>query len=310
MNVKDVLGCVATALFLLLASVWFPLFGTLICLLTPLPFLYYSTKLGFHNGIGLAFATVLIVGIAGFLTGYSQAILFCIELCALGLALSEIFRRKLSLGQAILFGTLFMLLLSMGHLFVVSLSRDMGPLEMMLDYLHAHLKMTIAAYEEMGMPHENAVDLESYARAVIDTVYPSLMIVGTGFAIWLNIVVAKPFFRRGKLKYPDFIPMDRWQTPEMLIWGLIASGFSLFLLQGIIQSAAANVLIVLMAVYLFHGLSIIVFFFNKYRLPNWVRIGIFFLIVIQQLFLVLLALAGVFDQWIDFRRLHKESEMS
>jgi uncharacterized protein YybS (DUF2232 family) len=102
--------------------------------------------------------------------------------------------------------------------------------------------------------------------------------------------------------------MDRWQTPEVMIWGVIGSGFALFLLPGVIQSFAANILIVLMVIYLFQGLSIILFFLNKYHLPSWIRVGVYFLIVIQQFFLLLLALAGLFDQWLDFRKLRRESE--
>jgi len=185
----------------------------------------------------------------------------------------------------------------------------MGPFEMMLDYLHGHLKATIDIYQDMGMPRENALELETYGKIFIDTVYPSMMVIGIGFAVWLNVVLAKPFFRMGNLKYPDFIPLDRWQTPERMIWGVIVSGFALFLDSEIIKSFAANILIVLMVIYLFHGLSIILFFLKKYRLPTWIRVGVYFLIVVQQFFLLLLALAGIFDQWIDFRKLQKESEV-
>ncbi|SPD75948.1 conserved membrane hypothetical protein [uncultured Desulfobacterium sp.] len=310
MNKKDVMGCLGGAGFLFLCSAYFPLFGPLFCLLTPAPFLYYSTKLGLKNGIKLAFLTIVLAGIAGILIGYPQAILFCVELSALGLVLAEIFRRRFTLGQTILFASLFLILMSMGHLFILGLSKGVDPFELLVNYLNGQVKQTITAYEEMGVPGEDLVELESYARVFVNTVYPSLMIVGTGFTVWLNVVVARPLFTRGNLKYPDFVPMDRWETPEPLIWGVIVSGFSLFLLPGVIRSLAANVMIVLMAIYLFHGVSIIAFFLHKYRLPLWIRIGIYLLIIIQQLFLVLLALAGVFDQWVDFRKLHREQEAS
>ncbi|MBW1900290.1 MAG: DUF2232 domain-containing protein [Deltaproteobacteria bacterium] len=308
MKKTDVLGCVGLAAFILFASALIPLFGPFFCLLTPLPFLFYSTKLGLQEGIKLALLAILGIGLIAKLAGQPQIILFGIELSALGLALSELFRRRLGVGQTILFATLFMILLSLGYLFILGLSKGMGPFEMMLDYLYGHLKVTIEAYETMGMPLENVAELEKYGKAFIDTVYPSLMIIGVGFAVWLNVIMARPVFRMGNLRYPEFIPLDRWQTPEGMIWGVIVSGFALFLLPGVIQSLAANVLIVLMVIYLFHGLSIILFFLNKYRLPSWVRIGVYFLIVVQQLFLLLLAFAGLFDQWVDFRKLRRESE--
>jgi len=308
MKMTDVLGCASWAAFFLLAASLLPFFGPIFCLLTPLPFLYYSTKLGLQEGVKLTVLVILTIGLIAKLAGHPQIILLGIELSALGLILSELFKRRFGVGQTILFATVFMILLSMGHLIILALSRGMGMFEMVLEYLHGHLKATIEVYEEMGIPHENAVELESYVRVFIDTVFPSLMVIGVGFAVWLNVVMAKPFFRMGKLDYPEFVPMDRWQTPDRMIWGVIISGFALFLLSGVVKSFAANVLIILMAIYLFQGLSIILFFLNKYHLPSWIRIGVYFLILIQQLFLVLLALAGLFDQWIDFRKLHREPE--
>lgn len=308
MKIKDVLGCVAGAAFTLFASTLIPLLGPLFCLLTPLPFLFYSTKLGLQEGVKLTVLAACGIGLIAKLAGHPQVIPLGIEFSALGLALSALFKRRLGVGQTVLFATVFIILLSLAYLFIIGISRDMGPLEIMLDYLHGHMKATLEAYQQMGMPKENAIEFETYGKVFIDTVYPSLMTVGVGFAVWLNIVVAKPFFGWGKLSYPAFIPMDRWQAPEGMIWGVIVSGFSLFLLSGTIKSIAVNVLIVLMVIYLFHGLSIILFFFNKYRLPPWIRIGAYFLIIIQQLFLVILALAGVFDQWVDFRKIHRRSE--
>jgi uncharacterized protein YybS (DUF2232 family) len=111
----------------------------------------------------------------------------------------------------------------------------------------------------------------------------------------------------GRLAYPDFIPTDRWQAPERMIWGVIAAGFALFLLSGSIKLLAMNAIIVMMAIYVFHGLSILLFFLNKYRVPSLIRIGLFFLIVFQQVLLGVLALAGLFDQWVDFRKIGRRT---
>jgi hypothetical protein len=56
MKAHDVLGCVGTALALLLSSVWIPIAGPILSLLTPLPFLYYSAKLGVSQAVKLTVA--------------------------------------------------------------------------------------------------------------------------------------------------------------------------------------------------------------------------------------------------------------
>jgi uncharacterized protein YybS (DUF2232 family) len=302
------MGCVGWAAFFFFASALIPFVGPFFGLLTPLPFLYYSTKLGFYQGVKLAALAILIIGLIVKLAGQPHIVLFGLEFSLLGLVLAELFRRKFGIGQTILFATMFMLLLGFGSLFLLALSKNMGPLEMVLNFFQVQLKEAVKAYEGMGIPQEKGVEFEMYGKVFIDIIsriYPSLMIIGTGFAVWLNIVMAKPLFRMGNLEYPDFMAMDRWRTPDSLIWVAIVSGFALFLSSGGIKLFAINTLIVMMAIYFFHGLSIVLFFLNKYNIPAWARFGIYFLIIVQQLFIAILVLAGLFDQWVDFRKIQK-----
>jgi uncharacterized protein YybS (DUF2232 family) len=111
----------------------------------------------------------------------------------------------------------------------------------------------------------------------------------------------------GKIEYPEFGPLERWQAPERMVWGVIAAGFALFISPPSVKLLAINALIVMSIIYAFHGLSILMFFFNKYGVPPWIRFGVYVLIILQQVFLVGLALAGLFDQWIDFRKTHKKN---
>jgi uncharacterized protein YybS (DUF2232 family) len=311
MKISDVLGCVGWAAFVLIGAALVPFFGPFLSLLTPLPFLYYSTKLGLYQGVKLAALTTLAMLLFAKLSGHSEIVLFCIEFSLLGLFLSVMFQKGLNLGQTILYGTGFMLSLAFGFFLFLALSKGIGPTEMMMTYLQTQLGANIQAYEAMGISGENAMELEAYGRLLLDAiskVYPSLMIVGTGLVVWVNVVLAKPLFRKGNLRYPVSPPVDRWQAPDMLVWGVIVSGFALFLASGSIRLLAVNTLIVLVFVYLFQGLSIVLFFLNKYKVPAWMRIGIYFLIVIQQLFLAIMALAGLFDQWVDFRKIHRKTE--
>ena len=310
MKTTDVLGCVGSAAFLLLASAWIPFIGPFFSLLTPLPFLCYTTRLGLRQGIKLAAVAVFTIGLLANFMGQPQVMLFVLEFSIIGVGLSALFRRELALGQTLFLATVFMLLLGFALLFFIGLSKNMGPIEMILAYLAEHMDATIAAYKNVNVGGADSLALETYAKAfilLISKIYPSLMIIGTGFALWLNIVIAKPLFRLWDLKYPHFNPMDRWQSPEFLVWGVIISGFGLFLSSGSIEFLAINALIVILAIYIFHGLSIVLFFFNKYKVPTWIRVGAYFLIMIQQLFFVVLILAGLFDQWADFRKIHRRA---
>jgi uncharacterized protein YybS (DUF2232 family) len=307
MKLYDVLGCVGTATILLLASALVPLIGPFFSLLTPLPFLYYSTKLGMNEGVKLVCISILVTALVAAFLRYPQLIFLCLEFSLLGLIISEVFRRKWKIGYSVLVATCSVLLIGLIIVAVAGLRKNMGPLEMIYGYMQDSLRQSVDVYGTVGAGSEKAKVLREYLNVVADVIskiYPSLLIIATGFVVWFNIIVSRPLFRLRNLAYPPYGALDRWSSPEIMVWGLIAAGFSLFLSSPHITLVATNALIVMMAVYIFHGLSILLFFLNKYRIPPWIRFGVYFLIVFQQIFVIGLAIAGLFDQWIDFRRLH------
>jgi len=309
MIVKDFLGCVGWTALVLLAAVSVPIAGPFISMLTPVPFLYYGTKRGLSGGLTLAAVTVFVISLAARFFGQPQLILFVIEFSALGLALSEIFRRRYSLGYTLSIGTACMLVMGISCLFFIGIARQMGPFEVVQAYLKSNLNGALHMYEQMGLEKEKALEIQAYGKAIINTiskVYPSLLVVGSGFVVWINVLLGRRILRLAGLEYPVFENTDRWQAPEILVWGLIAAGFSLFFPLGSVKLIAINGLIVLMTVYLFQGISILLFFLNKYHVPPWIRGAIYLLLFFQQVFLLFVALAGVFDQWIDFRKIHKK----
>jgi uncharacterized protein YybS (DUF2232 family) len=191
------------------------------------------------------------------------------------------------------------------------MSKGMSPTALLREYLDGHLAATLRAYEEMGMVYEHKGELEASGRAVLETVaktYPALMILGTGLGVWVNVVLAKPLFRLKRVHYPEHFSTERWRAPEGLVWVVIASGFAFFFSSGGIRWFAVNVLMVTLAAHLFQGFCITLFYLKKYHVPRWVCGVIFVMLVIQQLLLVVLLLGGIFDQWIDFRKIHKRME--
>ena len=144
-------------------------------------------------------------------------------------------------------------------------------------------------------------------KAIIKKIIPSFVVIGIGFFVWLNVVISKPLFRIKGVKYPDLGRADMWRAPEYLVWVLIAAGFSIFLSISVLDFAAINALIIISVIYAFQGLSIVLFFFKKYNVPVLTRFIIYLIIILQLLSMIILALIGLFDQWIDFRKIHNKA---
>jgi uncharacterized protein YybS (DUF2232 family) len=308
MSVTDIFGCVGGALVLLYASLWIPILGPLLTLLSPLLFLSYATKLGLQRGLILAGLSVMAVAVISDLTGHRQAVVFCVEFSFLGIVLSELFRRKFTLGLTIAVALAAMAVFGAIMLFGLGAAQGLGPSEMITTLIKEQLQPTVQLYRDLSATVENGGGTDGYVDIFVKTlirIYPSLMVIGMGLVIWFNVMLAGPVFKRLGLSYPRFQPGDRWQAPEKLIWLLIIAGFGSLLATGTLQIAAINFLIVLAVVYFFQGLSIAIFYLNKYKLPSILKIIFYFLVIIQQFFMLLLAILGVFDQWVDFRRIRK-----
>jgi len=308
MSAKDIIGCVGGALVLLYAPLLIPILGPLLTLLSPLLFLSYATKLGLQRGLILAGLSVMAVTVISSLTGHRQAIVFCVEFSFLGIVLSEFFKRKFTLGMTITAALGAMTLFGAIMLFGLGAAQGLGPSEMITALIKEQLQPTVQLYRDLSAPVENGGITDGYAEIFLKTlirIYPALMIIGMGLVIWFNVMLAGPVFKRLGLDYPRFQPGDRWHAPERLVWGLIVAGFGSLLASGPLKIAAINLLIVLAVVYFFQGLSIAVFYLNKYNLPLILRVIFYFLVIIQQFFMLLLAILGVFDQWFDFRRIRK-----
>lgn len=288
------------------AAVWIPLVGTLLMFLSPLLFLAYAMKLGLQQGMILAGLSIMVVAVVSGLSGHRQTIVFCIEFSVLGIVLSELFRRRLTLSETVTVALAAMALFGFLILFGLGATRGLGPSEIIAALIREQLQATVDLYHDMGAQVEDPEGIHGYAEIFIRTIariYPALMIIGMGLVVIMNVMFAKPLFKKIGLDYPDFQPVERWQAPEKMVWGLIAVGFGSLFASGTFQMAAINALLVIAVVYFFQGLSIGIFYLNKYRIPPIIRAVFYVLIVFQQLFMLLLALAGLFDQWLDFRRL-------
>jgi uncharacterized protein YybS (DUF2232 family) len=303
----DIIGCAGSAVLLLSAATWIPVLGLFFALLTPLPFLYYATRLGLRDGVKIAVITLLLVGLLAKVAGYPQMIISCFESSILGLILSELYRRRFTLGLTIVLGTCSVLIVSVLLLSFVTSTEKMGSKEVNPESHENRDKETIETYKNLGFDEDEAVQFQKVMEDIIPKIYPAMFILGTALSVCFIVLLSRPLFRFKDLPYPNFGPMDQWQAPELMVWGVIVTGFALFLTTGSIKLFAINALIVMVAIYVFHGLSIAQFFLNKYRMPLLGRLGVYLLIFILPYFLVTLAIAGLFDQWADFRKLNQKA---
>jgi len=131
------------------------------------------------------------------------------------------------------------------------------------------------------------------------------------YMIWANMLAGRIISKKqGFLLGSDFGDLSSWKPPERMVWYFIAAG-AILLLPGVgTEFVAWNVLVVISSIYLLAGLAIVSFFLKKSALPSAFRYLIYFLIFAQQIATLVVVAAGLFDLWVDFRKLNKPMEDS
>src|SRR5260370_2703864 len=150
-------------------------------------------------------------------------------------------------------------------------------------------------------------DTQATVVATMMRLLPAFTLILAGAAMLLNLRVFWRWAGPQRLTYTLFGDLSRWSASEWLVWLLLASGFGLFIPIGAVSDIALNGFICVAAIYFCQGLAIVGFYFHTLAVPSLVRGIIYFVVFAQPVVGAIVCIAGVFDMWIDFRRLKPPS---
>jgi len=175
------------------------------------------------------------------------------------------------------------------------------------DGLSVALARTDEVYKLMGISPAMEGDARARLIDMVVQLAPALAIITAASAVLINLTVFWRWVGKTRLSYKLFGDLARWSTPEWLIWVLIATGFALFVPTEPARTAALDVFISLAAIYFCQGLAVMAFYLKMLSTPAPWRGVIYFVAGIQPVLAALVSAVGVFDLWVDFRRLRPPS---
>ncbi|MDX9787022.1 MAG: YybS family protein [Desulfobacterales bacterium] len=301
-------GIVITAL-LFAAAVMIPFFGVFAVLVIPLPVLFYRLKLGrFYGGIVPAAAFLLWLGQTG---GLTADLFFFLGQLVMGFSLGECLERRLPIEKTIgvAAGVVFLAAICTLFLYTNAAGLDIGVF--LSDYIKANLAVYQEAYKTLDMPSEQMQALSvafEHAPYVIVRILPGICMAAALFGAWINLLLARPLLKVGCPDIERFERLNQWKAPEHFVWGIIGFGVLLLIPEVGIKLTGFNGLIVLLPVYFFQGIAIVSFYFNKKRLPAAMKWFLYSMIALQIYALILVIGLGIFDIWLDFRKLKQPTE--
>jgi len=282
--------------------------STFAAVLTPIPLLFYYSRLGRAQGLLIFVSSLVIVMFTLKILGSHLNIVHFFFLGSLGPILSEVLRKNYSIEKTIICSVSLMTMLGGFFLLYYSLTAGKAPWHFIEAHIAEMVQANVDSYARLGTSSEQLDLVRNNARhisKVLTNMAPSFFLVGTSFFVWLNILIGKLLFKLKEMWYPDFGNLSTWKITDKLIWLVILAGASLLIPLNPVKILSINVIIILLFVYMMQGLSIINFFFEKKNLPWFLRAIGYFLIFVQQLLLVLVIGLGLIDIWVNFRKLDK-----
>lgn len=306
---KDILSGITLTSLIFAASVYLPIIGFFASLFIPLPIVFYRLKLGRSNGSIIPVATFMIMVVL--LGGMSPDMIFFIGLLILGFTLGESIESNVSLERTVLYPCALVLFAGIVGLIFYTNIAGTGLVALTTQYVAKNLEMTMDLYENMGIPEENIHMISSSLKTieyVLVRIIPSLAASLCLLVAWITILLARPLLKAKNLFFPDFGSLNVWKAPEFLVWSVIGCGLVLLLPQKIPGILALNLLIILMTIYFFQGISIVSFYFEKKRLPKILSFFLYSIMALQQILLLLVIGLGFFDIWLNFRKLNQEKK--
>ncbi len=171
----------------------------------------------------------------------------------------------------------------------------------LMDALGKELESALRQYGQISGSEKELERWLPQLKKELTRLFPGFFGLSLAAISFVNVSVAALVTRLfwGKSCFvPNF---EQWKFPEALVWFVIAAGALALFGPGGYQNLGVNALYVIGFFYFIQGLAIANFLIKKMRMPWYVKWPVYILILIQWYGLLMLALGGLADVWIDFR---------
>lgn len=302
---RDIMAGIAITGALFLSAVTMPLVSFLSSLFIPLPVMIYRLKLGRRTGVMIPAAMLVLIALI--LGRVSPDFFLFAGLMGFGFILGECSEYGYPVEKTIVYSCGWVITAGFFLLFFYSIAQETGLVEIVSLYIDKNLTMTLSLYEKVGMPEENIQMIREALPKIqyaLVRIVPSLLISTSFVAGWANILIARSILmKKGFDLFQTSGPLNRWRAPEMLVWAVIGSGLMIFPDISGLRLVGVNGLIICFTIFLFQGIAVTSFIFEKKKFPLLLRVLLYAIIILNQLLLVLLVMVGFFDVWLNFRKL-------
>ncbi len=279
-----------------------PVRGLIFSIVAPAPLIVLGIKYPWRYSLGvLGFEILMLFALEG------SAVFFMVFYYALvPLVMAAAIRLRYTISQTIMWSVVIPCGLNVLLLAAYSAFVQESPLALVQRTVENLLQVV---QERMPLPEspseaEVLASMASISKAIVK-ILPAMMVLNFLFTNVVNYIVVRWYCSRVQPSVvldPDNLGL--WRLTDHLVWVFLISGAMLLLPSGGLSVIGLNVFMLTLALYLLHGIAIVIFWLRRLPLPTSGRwlLAIAAFVFAGPLCLVTCIAAGLFDMWLDFRR--------
>lgn len=301
---KEILTGIFFSLLIIITMYAAPIVGVFAWVILPLPVLFYRLKIG-RAGSSIIMLVSLIVLLSLTRNLAFNAFYFG-SLLLTGLILGECIEKHLSIEKIMGMTCAGLGLVFTLFLFFTAFAQSQGIGELVSGYVSQYQAISTALFNESAQLYPDVKldkDLFDRASRLFMFTFPGILLSTYMTMALINILLIKKLLKKNNITLKTLEHLNQWKAPDKLVFGLIIITVLFMLPMGALKIVMLNCLILLLLVYFYQGMAIVSFYFEKKNVPFVIKTFVYFLIAVQPIFLMLVISCGLFDTWINFRRL-------
>ncbi|HSB60422.1 MAG TPA: DUF2232 domain-containing protein, partial [Vicinamibacteria bacterium] len=161
----------------------------------------------------------------------------------------------------------------------------------------------VAGLKASGLPPERVAawtDQVTLLRDALAVVFPAVYIIGGGLVVLVNGALIRLYLARRDPGWLEDGEFERVRFPLALAVAFVLTGAAVTLPP--LRTAAYNALLVEAFFFALQGLAVVAFYARRLAGPPLLRAAVVVLVLVNPWAPQILALLGLFDNWIDFRK--------
>ncbi len=286
-----------------------PGLGVMLSLMTPAPLILLYLQHGKTAGLISVGAVVFLLA---WMVGVEAAMGFAAAYALVVILLAEGIRFQMPPEKTIGVAALSATVLSGALIWMALTGENQTPLEFFQSQLQISADEYLKALKESGTPEDELEFMKGVAEKYTPMMARAMfgvLAVGSLITAALNYVLVRALWLRfyADSYFEDSEPAN-WVLPDQAVWGFIGSAAALFLGDGVLKLAGMNFFIVMLALYFFQGLAITSSILKAKRAHPAIAILVILLVFTQPLLMGLVIGLGLFDVWVDFRKIRPQSQ--